>query len=1414
MATSSKYRNLVFVAVLIFGSEPLKPQEGGTNNIPPEIYFQRTVPDPRFDGRNVNCLLQDQKGFMWFGTTWGLVRYDGHEVTVYQNDVRDTTSLSGNHVLSLYEDRQGTIWAGTLIHGLNRYDRRSGKFQRFKHNPDDSTSLLNDQVYAIYQDRSGTLWVGTTYGLNRLNGVNKGFTRFLHNKHSADSASFASSKAIYEDNQGHLWVGTWARLYRFNQERKIDSVFVHDPENPNSLSGNDIIAIRQDRQGNLWFGSEGGGLNRYDPLEKQVVQYLHAADDSFSLSNNVVRALHEDRLGNLWVGTEGGINLYDRRADRFIRFQHDPENDHSLNSNFVTAIAEDHTGTMWIATGSMWGQGRGGGYGLNKWDREQAQFRHLADDPAHSPRIAGTGLHVLMEDRDGFLWLGTWRAGLIRLDRNSGDHVQFLHDPANPRSISQSSVMSLYEDRQGILWVGTADRGLNRMDRRNNTFTAFLHDPQDASSLGNNRVVAINEDHIGRLWVATFGGGLNLFDRESGTFTRFMNDPNDPRSIGHNLVTEVLEDHTGTIWIGTWGAGINRFVESEKRFIRYNHDPRDSYSISNPIIWSLYEDQSGNIWTGTTGGLNKLDRESGRFICYTTRDGLSNNMVFSMLEDDRGRLWLGTNRGMTLFDPEHATFRIFNRQDGLKNTSYAFGTPGKTRDGLMMFGGGGGIDIFHPDSIRDNPYVPPVVFTRFTGYGSGSADGAKVVDQHISEKEEIAIPHDAALVTFDFAALNFRNSEKNEYQYFLEGVTEDWIFLGKQRSITISNLAPGSYTLRVKGSNNDGIWNESGAALSIRVWPPWWRTWWAYAIYSFLALSILYGLRRYELNRQQLKHALELEHLELEKGQQEAEKLKELDRMKTRFFANISHEFRTPLTLILGPLEQLISKKEHATLQDTFLRMQRNGQRLQRLINQLLDLSKLEAGKMRLNIAPVKVVQLVKFIATAFESLAGIRGIDLKLQLPDGEVLADLDRDKVEKVLTNLISNALKFTPQGGEVAISMRVIPSQRPDWSEREQIEIVVKDNGPGISLAQQPHVFDRFYQADDASSRQHEGTGIGLALSNELVKLHGGEIHLKSEPGYGTSFNIVLPLREAQPANTALPQPAKDNRKFDIVEVTGQEHRSSSLESLAPQSETVATDPATVNAATILIVEDNPDMRTYIATHLQQQYRILQAPDGRRGLRLAQQQGPDLIISDIMMPEMDGFELCKKLKTGAATSHIPVILLTARASGDSKIEGLETGADNYLTKPFNAHELKLRVRNLLAQRERMRERFRRELTIEPADITVTSMDEAFLKKVMAAVEAHIDQPAFVAGSLAQKAGLSPRQLTRKLRALTGQSPREFIRTIRLKRAAQLLQKNAGTVTEICFEVGFQSIAHFAKAFRKQFEVTPSQFRKKTVK
>ena len=896
-------------------------------------------------------------------------------------------------------------------------------------------------------------------------------------------------------------------------------------------------------------------------------------------------------------------------------------------------------------------------------------------------------------------------------------------------------------------------------------------------------------------WIGDANGGFYFIDPIILTITEI-------RNLKQNI-NFMFGDRLGSIWISTLMGKVFCYDPKKDSLSAFMSDSKNTSSISGRYVTQIYEDKKGRIWFTTTNGLNRYDRSTNQFTRFTEKDGLAGNNARGILEDDSGNLWINTNKGISKLDPITNRFKNYDISYGLEPTTDLYiGCGYKAKNGEIYFPGAHGFTRFHPDSIKDNPFIPPIVITSF-----------KKFDKPYPFSEEIDLPYDENFISFEFAALSYISPERNQYAYKMEGLDKDWVYSGTRRYASYPNLDPGEYVFRVKGSNNDGVWNEAGTSISIIITPPWWKTTWAYILYLILIISIIYFTWKMQVKRIRMSHEYEMSKFE-------AEKLHEVDEIKSRFFTNISHEFRTPLTLILGPVKQIIDslrdEKTHLDsrkVKDELKIVHRNANRLLGLVNQLLDISKLESGNMKLQAAPQNIIPLLKALVLSFTSYAERKRITLKFNSIEDEIIAYIDNDKIEKIIINLLSNAFKFTPEGGRIEVTVHSkLSSFHPlvkGELKGDSVEISICDTGVGIPKEKISKIFDRFYQVDGNLTGEQEGTGIGLSLTKELVELHRGRIEVESEEGKGTTIKIIIPLgkEHLKPEEIIkVEQEEKYEKEIFIPEAaeesSGEKEQLIDIEHFEKES-----------LPLLLIVEDNYDVRYYIKSNLNKGYMILEAVDGEDGWNKSIEQIPDLIISDVMMPKMDGFKLCDKLKTDERTSHIPVILLTAKAALQDKIEGFETGADDYIMKPFEPDELRARIKNLIEQRKRIHEHFKMHGLFELEEKNITPVDQKFLQKAFDTITHNISETSFTVESFAENLAVSRYVLYKKIISLTGESPVELIRRIRLKKAAELIQKKFGNLSEIALEVGFNNPAYFSDCFKKQFGVSPSQYQQKTI-
>lgn len=1323
---------------------------------------------------SVTTIVQDYQGFLWFGTRNGLNRYDGLQFLTYEHLHSDSSSLSNGYIAILYEDGEQNLWVGTWSGGLNRYDRARDAFIHFVHDPLDTTSLSNSRVHTIFEDHKNRLWVGTENGLNLFDSKTGSFTRFFHSASDPYSLSNNQVRHILEDRHGNLWIGTYGGgLNRFEPESKRFFHHQFDATDESSISNNYIRSTFLDADGDLWVGTLEGLNLLLDGSSFRFRRFFHDLNKDNSLPHNIVSAINQDDSGRLWFGTEnGGLAIYDKRKEQFFNFHYNPLDNSSIQSNSIWALFKDNVGAMWM--GSFNSE-------LVTWNRYQSKFRHYYVVPSGNS-LSNNNVTSFVEDFKGNLWIGTDGGGLNYYNRETGTYQHFLHDPTDPKSLGSNAVISLMEDADHNIWIGTWGGGLNRFNAQSGTFTRFKHDIELPNSIGSDYIFTMLIDSRGRFWVGSFFSSLDLFDPQTGHFQHFKPQANNTNSLSDNRVFKILEDSKQDIWVGTEGGGLNllQWKEDEPaRFIQYRHRADDSTSLAGDVILSMLEDSQGRLWVGTYGdGLSKFNYEKQAFTNYRKQEGLHNQVIDGILEDEEGNLWLSTNNGLSRFNPKDETFKKYDDSDGLQSKEFIRGSCYKTSEGELLFGGLNGYNAFFPEEVSDNPFIPPVYITDFRIFNQSIRPGSdSPLPQNITETRKIVLPYDQNVFSFEISALNYTQSGKNQFAYQLEGYDKDWQYTGTRRNAYYTQVPPGHYTFRAKATNNNGIWNEEGTAIELIITPPWYRTRWAYALYALVLLALFQWYRQNLIRRERLKSELQIEQLELTK-------MRELDRIKSNFFANIAHEFRTPLALIQGPLQAIYAGTYRGEVQRQFQIMLRNSEKLLNLINQLLDLSKLGVGSMKLEARKQDIIRFLKPIISSFSSYAAAQHIHLEYHHPDQEISVYFDEEKLEQVMNNLLSNALKFTPERGTVTVNIRILPqeSNNPKW-----VEIEVHDTGIGIPQEAIGNIFNRFFQINNHQVHDHRGSGIGLSLTKELVELHQGEIHVNSVVDQGSTFSVRLPM--------------------------GHQHLSipTSL-SEKPSKKDKATNGHTdsLNLPLVLIVDDDDDFRAYVAEHLEINYRLEEARNGREAFELAIETQPNLIISDVIMAEMNGLDLCRQIKTDERTSHIPVIMITGRAATEHQIEGLETGADYYIVKPFNSKLLELRVRNIIRSREMFQQQLaeNQQFSLEPQEVKLIPADKKLLEDALACIERNMDNSDFTVQAFSKELAMSRMQLYRKLKALTNQTPNDFIRTIRLKRAAQLIKQNEMTIAEVTYSVGFNDLQYFRDCFKKQFGANPSKY------
>jgi len=1345
-------------------------------------WFRQLNIDHGLSHNIIHSICQDSSGYYWLGTQDGLNRFDGYEVKVYTSNPTIPGSLPGNHITKVYTDREGNVWIGVQHFGLCRY---VPEFDNFIAYPADSIGLRSAEILDIYQDTDMQLWVGTQGGLECYGpGLSK--IAGIPSDEFSFSDSATSSSAIFdilEDPDGNLWLSTYQGLNLLDRKTGRISHFM-PADKPGIAEGKNWVkdaCIGWDKR--IWTACRDG-FYIFDQHSGKFRDGFEALNFSWDTQGKGVNKINIDGDGRVWFASWEGTLIHDPSAGpRSTPERHSAAPPHSTMESTIELFS-DLSGNMWLGT---WN--RGALYS-NKSNHKFGLLSRQTDPEG----LSGDIIRSVTTDRHRHLWIGIDQGGVNRYDPVTGSYSYFRHQEGNQNSLSHDNVRILmYEPDKESMWIGTRE-GLDRLDLQTMQF-AHYYSERSGGNLVSDDIRSLEIDVFGQVWIGTYAG-LSVLDRSSGSMQNYVHDPSDSSSLSDNRVYTVYEDRDRNVWIGTRN-GLNRYLPEKDNFRRYSATPGQPHGLQNAFVTAVYEDSGNRLWIGTHGGgLHLMNRAEETFRAYTTEDGLPNNVIYGILEDNTGNLWISTNNGLCRFNPKTGEITNFDRDDGLQSNQFYFNAYGKMNDGTLLFGGVKGLNIFRPGEIQINPVPPKINFTMFRLFNKPvnpleNAHGSVILHKHINTTDSITLSHKQAVFTLEFTAIHLGQPRKNSYAYRLDGFEDHWNYVGQQRTATYTNLDAGSYTFRVKAANSDQVWTDSDRKLHITVLPPWWETIWFRLVLALLVVAISYMLFRLIRNREQLKTNLRLERIQ-------AEKDRELDAMRLKFYSNISHEFRTPLTLILGPLDQFVKQTgltEKSRNQINVVR--KNAQRLLRLINQLLDLSRIENGYMKLGVARDDLVLFMSGVADSFNYRAEKKQIKYRCAFEPDSWFGWFDHDKIEKIMYNLLSNAFKFTPEKGLVEIHGKILKiGEHHEKLDSDYLLLRITDTGEGIPAERQHRIFDRFYKGENNSE---SGTGIGLTLTRQLTEIHKGEIGFDSSPGKGTTFIVKIPVSK------------NIYEEGDLITSSGHESPAEEMVLTDPSPSTAPAKAATTSTAPILVIDDNPDIRNYLSDQLSQGYTIHTAATGEEGLNMAAELAPALILCDVMMPGIDGFEFCRNIRATKNLQHIPVILLTAKSGTTNRIKGLEAGAEDYIVKPFFIEEVELKIRNILSSRQALSSRSGKTVSLSPRELEITPPDEAFLRKAMDIIESNMDNAEFTIEKFASEIGTSRMQLYRKIQQYTQLTVKEFIRKVRLERAAQLLLKKAFTVSEIAYMVGFREISYFRKCFKAKYGLTPTEYIRK---
>lgn len=1319
---------------------------------------------------SVMDIYQDSKGYLWFATKNGLNRFNGKEYVIYRREDGNEQSLSGNSIASVTEDQDGYLWVGTN-NGLNRIDLNTDRIKRYNSG---ANGLTQSSITKVYSDAAGYLWVGTWGGLYRFNREEDRFERILLDNNLED----ISVSALFEDSAGRYWIGTRDKgVYLCDNQMNIISHFTRESKNM-PLNNNNITSIYEDTQKQIWIGSKYG-LNKVNLRENEVLSFT---SENSKLSNNTVRCLVEWE-GKLLVGTFDGIFALDPESGQIVKVAGYDDINHSLSHYSVYAFCVDHDHTLWVGTFA------GGINYLNKFTN-----RFVLHRPEDELNIR-TGIYgAITYESPSDLWIATEGYGLLNYNYQMNTSHYYLIDPSAHFAFNTNIIKSVfYED--GYVWCGTTKGEIYKFNIRTKTFSLYHKYPVEYS------IYSIIRDRKGNLWVggASTEFGLTCFvnDRLVTTFTNNVDEP-----FYLSNVRCILEEEDGVLLLGSTADGLLRFDTNKKQLTKYSNEATvESYRIPNNYISAIVRTKSGEIWVSTYGGgIFQFDKTEHVKRVMTAGDGLLDNNICSLVESSDRKLWMSTVNGLIMFDPVGGEVRNYHRHNGIDIREFTLHSGIALPDGNLCFAGSNGFVTFQVAAMDKNENIPSVVLEQLSVNNRPIevGDESGILDKVLDSMDTIRLLYNENNFSITYQALNYIYSTQNQYAYKLEGYDADWNYVGGRNSAFYTNLSPGKYVFHVKGSNNDGVWNEQGRSLTIIVQPPLWRTWYAYLFYVIALAVISYVILHYVNIKRNLEAGLKLKQLEKQKQE-------EFHEAKIRLFTNFSHELRTPLMLIITPFEELVKRVDiPAELHDKLSIIYKNARKLLLLVNQLMDLHKNQAGSLELKVSEGDVCEYIKEIYYAFNQIALTNEVKFSLNCTPKTINAWFDKSLLEKVVFNLLSNAFKYTPSGESVTMevsetSWSGLDAKQTDGLYKDEnanyLVLRVKDSGKGIEEGEVDKIFTPFYQIPETSGINLSGTGIGLSLVYTIVQLHRGVIYVDNTERSGACFVVILPI-----SRSAFSEDQIENIEFDkISEVTNTDDISASL----PAPEKVEGPKYK-----ILLVEDDKDVRSYLKKSLEAEYTVIEAADGVRAYEKVVQDFPDLVLSDIMMPKRDGLELCTLIKNDIRVGHIPVILMTARSMVVHIKEGFQAGADDYIVKPFNMDVLQTRIRSLLASREQLKKLYGKRFSPEVMGIEVKSADERFSQKLFDVIEQNISNDKLDVELLCTEIGISRANLYRKLKSITELSPMELIRNKRLEMAAKLLKESEMNVSEIALHLGFNSHSYFSNSFKAFYGCTPTEF------
>lgn len=1335
--------------------------------------------DKELSNSLINKVYQDKRGFIWVATEDGLNKFDGNRFIVYKKSKNEPDALLNNYVKTLFEDSKGRFWVA-CINGIQIYDQATHTFQSIpiRHNRDNMAPQTSANIIEL---QNGEIWLGT-YGGGIISLKEN---EFIPQKELNRKIQSYFIQTIYEDSKQNIWIAT---------ENK--GLFCYTPSNgqvqnftaPGQLTSEDISCFCEDKEGTLFISTLNGGLMKLNPSNSQFTPIPYKGNNRLS-----IKTLTIDNNNNLYIGTEGfGLKIYNRSTNSIDDYDvHNGVFD--LSSSKVHSILEDKDGNLWLGIFQK---------GLLMIPSMPNKFNYYGYKSFPKSEIGSSCVMSILVDRQNVAWIATDNDGLYAVNDEGKQILHFKEEGSN-RSAPRN-IICLLEDSEHKLWIGSYLSGLTLMNKQTGVCTPVNEQLSTPKASDNKKIFCIAEDRNQHIWVGTYGSGVYKMDISGKVINQYQSSKSQNENwqvnkICNDWINCIIEDNEGLLWIGTCN-GLSCFNPKTENFINYLSQ---NNLLPNTFVHTLLQDDKGFIWVGTSEGLYKFDKCTQKFSIYTTQQGLPSDVICGMVQDDMNNYWISTHQGMSKLIAGTETFINYTASDGIQGNEFTRGAFYKDHRGKIYFGGTGGVTSFYPKDIAEPDKKLRIEITDFI-LGNHSVRKGDMLGKHAITDSDVmnatrfTLTYERNSFRMELSTLDFANPERIIYQYKIKELETNWLNTSPgMNRVSYANLSPGTYTLMVRAKDNKST--SDIRTVEIVVTPPWYNTWWAQVLWSCLLVLVLYALTMYVISRIHRRQEI------MKQRHQE-----QINEAKLQFFINISHEIRTSMTLIISPLEKLIA--EHSEKQQVYLMIYRNAQRILRLINQLMDIRKLDKGQMHLKFRETDMVGFIEDLMQTFNYQAQKKNITFTFdkELPDADSLKVwIDLNNFDKVLMNVLSNAFKYTSDGGNIHILLKTGHNSAYRGALKDYFEICVTDDGIGIDKDKIKQIFERFYQINNDMTQSNFGTGIGLHLARSLVKLHHGLIKAENrEDEQGTRFIIRLPLGSDHLKTDELENP--DEAGSDLL--MSQLSKDTLYET---DNENAMADevkkPKAKTRYRVLIIEDDDEIRQYMRNELNTDFRISECTNGREGLEVILRDKPDLVISDIMMPEMDGITLCRKVKQNININHIPVILLTAKSKAEDRIEGLETGADAYIVKPFNTEILRTTASNLIANRERLRGQLIGEQQVEEkiVKIEMKSNDEILMGKVMKTINEHLTDPALNVEMLAANVGMSRVHMHRKLKELTNQSARDFIRNIRLKQAATLLREKNLSISEVAYATGFSNLSHFSNSFREFYGISPTEYK-----